>query len=357
MPEPHPIGVDDGSCTDLIFITEHLRAWRPWQTITTATVPDTTTAAIGTTDVRVAVTPDAVAGLIMTISLVAMRAPDAAVTAIAVTMASVATTEADLRGAPGMMIVAAMSSIMAMATALTGIARDTAATGTTTGAVDVTVAGSVAETTAGIGAVAMAAGEIDRTIATRAVPGTIDAAGAAGRTGVTAPGGVTTGTVSIRTVNTGATVTGRIVGIAPKVAAAGTVAIEATTVTLTDSAETGAMIDRALGDAGTTGVVATGAGMVVERIVTRATGGMTSVMIGVPARTAAAGRTSATAAMMTAAMTAVVRRVVTTTGMTVVTVAMIAATAVAAVTIPGRRVARVLTSCSCRKRSRHATSP
>lgn len=307
-----------------------------------------------------AVTPDAVAGLIMTISLVAMRAPDAAVTAIAVTMASVATTEADLRGAPGMMIVAAMSSIMAMATALTGIARDTAATGTTTGAVDVTVAGSVAETTAGIGAVAMAAGEIDRTIATRAVPGTIDAAGAAGRTGVTAPGGVTTGTVSIRTVNTGATVTGRIVGIAPKVAA-GTVAIEATTVTLTDSAETGAMIDRALGDAGTTGVVATGAGMVVERIVTRATGGMTSVMIGVPARTAAAGRTSATAAMMTAAMTAamtaVVRRVVTTTGMTVVTVAMIAATAVAAVTIPGRRVARVLTSCSCRRRSRHATSP
>lgn len=353
MPEPHPIGVDDGSCTDLIFITEHLRAWRPWQTITTATVPDTTTAAIGTTDVRVAVTPDAVAGLIMTISLVAMRAPDAAVTAIAVTMASVATTEADLRGAPGMMIVAAMSSIMAMATALTGIARDTAATGTTTGAVDVTVAGSVAETTAGIGAVAMAAGEIDRTIATRAVPGTIDAAGAAGRTGVTAPGGVTTGTVSIRTVNTGATVTGRIVGIAPKVAAAGTVAIETNTVTLTDSAETGAMIDRALGDAGTTGVVATVAGMVV----TRATGGMTSVMIGVPARTAAAGRTSATAAMMTAAMTAVVRRVVTTTGMTVVTVAMIAATAVAAVTIPGRRVARVLTSCSCRKRSRHATSP
>lgn len=353
MPEPHPIGVDDGSCTDLIFITEHLRAWRPWQTITTATVPDTTTAAIGTTDVRVAVTPDAVAGLIMTISLVAMRAPDAAVTAIAVTMASVATTEADLRGAPGMMIVAAMSSIMAMATALTGIARDTAATGTTTGAVDVTVAGSVAETTAGIGAVAMAAGEIDRTIATRAVPGTIDAAGAAGRTGVTAPGGVTTGTVSIRTVNTGATVTGRIVGIAPKVVAAGTVAIVTNTVTLTDSAETGAMIDRALGDAGTTGVVATLAGMVV----TRATGGMTSVMIGVPARTAAAGRTSATAAMMTAAMTAVVRRVVTTTGMTVVTVAMIAATAVAAVTIPGRRVARVLTSCSCRKRSRHATSP
>lgn len=300
-----------------------------------------------------AVTPDAVAGLIMTISLVAMRAPDAAVTAIAVTMASVATTEADLRGAPGMMIVAAMISIMAMATALTGIARDTAATGTTTGAVDVTVAGSAAETTAGIGAVAMAAGEIDRTIATRAVPGTIDAAGAAGRTGVTAPGGVTTGTVSIRTVNTGATVTGRIVGIAPKVVAAGTVAIETNTVTLTDSAETGAMIDRALGDAGTTGVVATLAGMVV----TRATGGMTSVMIGVPARTAAAGRTSATAAMMTAAMTAVVRRVVTTTGMTVVTVAMIAATAVAAVTIPGRRVARVLTSCSCRKRSRHATSP
>jgi hypothetical protein len=349
VPEPHPIGVDDGSCTDLIFITEHLRAWRPWQTITTATVPDTTTAAIGTTDVRVAVTPDAVAGLIMTISLVAMRAPDAAVTAIAVTMASVATTEADLRGAPGMMIVAAMSSIMAMATALTGIARDTAATGTTTGAVDVTVAGSVAETTAGIGAVAMAAGEIDRTIATRAVPGTIDAAGAAGRTGVTAPGGVTTGTVSIRTVNTGATVTGRIVGIAPKVAAAGTVPIETNTVTLTDSAETGAMIDRALGDAGTTGVVATVAGMVV----TRATGGMTSVMIGVPARTAAAGRTSATAA----AMTAVVRRVVTTTGLTVVTVAMIAATAVAAVTIPGRRVARVLTSCSCRRRSRHATSP
>lgn len=288
MPESHPIGVDDGSCTDLIFITEHLRAWRPWQTITTATVPDTTTAAIGTTDVRVAVTPDAVAGLITTISLVAMRAPDAVVTAIAVTMASVATTEADLRGAPGMMIVAAMSSIMAMATARTGIARDTAATGTTTGAVDVTVAGSAAETTAG---------EIDRTIATRAVPGTIDAAGAAGRTGVTAPGGVTTGTVSIRTVNTGATV----------------------------------------------------AGMVV----TRATGSMTSVMIGVPARTAAAGRTSATAA----AMTAVVRRVVTTTGLTVVTVAMIAATAVAAVTIPGRRVARVLTSCSCRRRSRHATSP
>lgn len=244
-----------------------------------------------------AVTPDAVAGLITTISLVAMRAPDAVVTAIAVTMASVATTEADLRGAPGMMIVAAMSSIMAMATARTGIARDTAATGTTTGAVDVTVAGSAAETTAGIGAVAMAAGEIDRTIATRAVPGTIDAAGAAGRTGVTAPGGVTTGTVSIRTVNTGATV----------------------------------------------------AGMVV----TRATGSMTSVMIGVPARTAAAGRTSATAA----AMTAVVRRVVTTTGLTVVTVAMIAATAVAAVTIPGRRVARVLTSCSCRRRSRHATSP
>lgn len=300
-----------------------------------------------------AVTPDAVAGLIMTISLVAMRAPDAAVTAIAVTMASVATTEADLRGAPGMMTVAAMSSIMAMATALTGIARDTAATGTTTGAVDVTVAGSAAETTAGIGAVAMAAGEIDRTIATRAVPGTIDAAGAAGRTGVTAPGGVTTGTVSIRTVNTGATVTGRIVGIAPKVVAAGTVAIETNTVTLTDSAETGAVIDRALGDAGTTGVVATLAGMVV----TRATGGMTSVMIGVSARTAAAGRTSATAAMMTAAMTAVVRRVVTTTGMTVVTVAMIAATAVAAVTIPGRRVARVLTSCSCRRRSRHATSP
>lgn len=340
MPEPHPIGVDDGSCTDLIFITEHLRAWRPWQTITTATVPDTTTAAIGTTDVRVAVTPDAVAGLITTISIVAMRAPDAAVTAIAVTMASVATTEADLRGAPGMMIVAAMSSIMAMATARTGIARDTAATGTTTGAVDVTVAGSAAETTAG---------EIDRTIATRAVPGTIDAAGAAGRTGVTAPVGVTTGTVSIRTVNTGATVTGRIVGIAPKVAAAGTVPIETNTVTLTDSAETGAMIDRALGDAGTTGVVATVAGMVV----TRATGSMTSVMIGVPARTAAAGRTSATAA----AMTAVVRRVVTTTGLTVVTVAMIAATAVAAVTIPGRRVARVLTSCSCRKRSRHATSP
>ncbi|KAB1631317.1 hypothetical protein [Pseudoclavibacter caeni] len=233
-----------------------------------------------------------------------------------------------------------MSSIMAMATARTGIARDTAATGTTTGAVDVTVAGSAAETTAG---------EIDRTIATRAVPGTIDAAGAAGRTGVTAPGGVTTGTVSIRTVNTGATVTGRIVGIAPKVAAAGTVPIETNTVTLTDSAETGAMIDRALGDAGTTGVVATVAGMVV----TRATGSMTSVMIGVPARTAAAGRTSATAA----AMTAVVRRVVTTTGLTVVTVAMIAATAVAAVTIPGRRVARVLTSCSCRRRSRHATSP
>jgi hypothetical protein len=56
-------------------------------------------------------------------------------------------------------------------------------------------------------------------------------------------------------------------------------------------------------------------------------------------------------------MTAVERRVVTTTGLTVVTVAMIAATAVAAVTIPGRRVARVLTSCSCRRRSRHATSP